>query len=66
MNEDHLDPDIHLWPDECPDCENLAVELKRLREALDEIRDILNRMPSTWHKQIDRCIEKALAEGEEK
>ena len=33
--DDYLDPDIHLWPEECSECENLQIQIEELQEKLD-------------------------------
>ncbi len=38
MNEDHLDPDIHLWPVWCSECEELQAEVERQKERYHQVR----------------------------
>jgi archaellum component FlaC len=36
-HDDYLDPDIHLWPETCPECENLEIKIEELQDKINEL-----------------------------
>lgn len=56
MSEDHLDPDIHLWPQECSECEKLEVKLEALNELMQGILDNVP-LPTYYRKHLKRALE---------
>jgi len=35
--DDYLDPDIHLWPEECSECENLQIQIEELQAKVEKL-----------------------------
>jgi hypothetical protein len=50
MSEDHLDPDIHLWPEECSSCEELEVRIEQLEAELERLEEAAKAVVDTSHK----------------
>ena len=45
-HDDYLDPDIHLWPETCPECENLEIKIDELQAKVEELTDIIEMAES--------------------
>ena len=66
-HDDYLDPDIHLWPETCHECEKLQIKIDELEDKVDQLEGAIDSIKNYCYNggthviTIQRIIEQDLA-----